>query len=255
MLSLHLTQLSSRTLVIDSLLLLFIIVSPVKFVLAGLFCVASAGMLQKKSIFAAMKITSIIRVVAVAAIVVAHCVATRLSAESFVRIDKTRLTLTLMTTDGDTLAHYPIACGRGYGQKLRQGDLRTPEGIFTIVSFTDASEWGHDFHDGLGYIRHAYGAWFIRLSAGNGIGIHGTHDPNSIGLRATEGCIRLRNDDLLALKPKLRRGMRVEILPERFEVIPCPPLVATAGALDATRIAASVREAMLGRISPVANRR
>ena len=225
--------------------------SPVKFVLAGLFCVASAGILQKKSIFAAMEITRIIRVAAIVATVAAHCVATRLSAEPFVRIDKTRLTLTLLTADGDTLAHYPIACGRGYGPKLRQGDLRTPEGIFAIVSFTDASEWGHDFHDGLGYIRHAYGAWFIRLSAGNGIGIHGTHDPNSIGLRATEGCIRLRNDDLLVLKPKLRRGMRVEILPERFDTIPCPPLVATAEALDATRIAARVREAMLVRISPV----
>jgi hypothetical protein len=29
-----------------------------------------------------------------------------------------------------------------------------------------------------------------------GIGIHGTHDDNSIRTRATEGCIRLKNEDL-----------------------------------------------------------
>ena len=150
-----------------------------------------------------------------------------LAAETFVRIDKTRLTLTLLA-DGDTLAHHHISCGRGYGHKQRQGDLRTPEGTFTIVSFTDAREWGHDFRDGKGFIPHAYGPWFIRLSAGNGIGIHGTHDPASIGLRATEGCIRLRNEELAKLKPLLRRGMRVEILPERFETIPCPEIVPLA---------------------------
>lgn len=150
-----------------------------------------------------------------------------LAAETFVRIDKTRLTLTLLS-DGDTLAHHRISCGRGYGHKQRQGDLRTPEGWFTIVSFTDAREWGHDFHDGKGFIPHAYGPWFIRLSAGNGIGIHGTHDPESIGLRATEGCIRLRNEELARLKPLLHRGMRVQILPERFETIPCPAIVPLA---------------------------
>ena len=138
-------------------------------------------------------------------------------------IDKNRMTLTLYA-QGDTLMHFPVSCGRGYGHKQKQGDMRTPEGTFRITQITDASAWGHDFGDGLGYIPHAYGPWFIRLSAGNGIGIHGTHDPASMGLRASEGCIRLRNEDLLKLRPRLYRGLEVTILPDSFPLVPAPTL-------------------------------
>ncbi|MDD6850571.1 MAG: L,D-transpeptidase [Veillonellaceae bacterium] len=34
----------------------------------------------------------------------------------------------------------------------------------------------------------------------DGIGIHGTHDPNSIGTNASEGCIRMYNQDVAELK-------------------------------------------------------
>ncbi len=136
-------------------------------------------------------------------------------------IDKDRMTLT-MTQDGDTLMHCPISCGRGWGPKQQDGDMRTPEGDYRIVSVTDSRSWGHDFGDGQGYIRHAYGPWFVRLNAGYGIGIHGTHDPASMGLRASEGCIRLRNDDLLTLYPYLYVGMPVRILPDTFQPLPAP---------------------------------
>ena len=46
-----------------------------------------------------------------------------------------------------------------------------------------------------------------------GIGIHGTHKPESIGTRDTEGCIRLHNDDLRQLVGHVRVGMTVVILP------------------------------------------
>ena len=60
----------------------------------------------------------------------------------------------------------------------------------------------------------AYGPYFIRLLTPphRGIGIHGTHAPESIGTRATEGCIRMNNDDLRELRPYVEVGMKVEIL-------------------------------------------
>lgn len=124
----------------------------------------------------------------------------------------------------DTIAIFPISCGRGFGNKQKEGDMRTPEGSFRITGIVDSSDWGHDFHDGKGYIRHAYGPWFMRLSSGRGIGIHGTHDPASMGLRASEGCIRLRNEDLVRLKSLVKRGTRVEILCDKGTVIEMPPL-------------------------------
>ncbi|MCR5176958.1 MAG: L,D-transpeptidase, partial [Anaerovibrio sp.] len=64
-----------------------------------------------------------------------------------------------------------------------------------------AGDWTHDFGDGKGEIPGAYGKWFISLNTGwDGIGIHGTHDPASVGTNASEGCIRLRNHDLEELK-------------------------------------------------------
>lgn len=55
----------------------------------------------------------------------------------------------------------------------------------------------------------AYGPWFFRLNVPNfrGIGIHGTCKPETIETRDSEGCIRLLNDDLVALKSFIRIGM------------------------------------------------
>ena len=45
------------------------------------------------------------------------------------------------------------------------------------------------------------------------MGIHGTHTPECIGTRSTEGCIRMRNEDLDALHASVKEGMRVIIEP------------------------------------------
>ncbi|MBM3418961.1 MAG: L,D-transpeptidase, partial [Bacteroidetes bacterium] len=46
-----------------------------------------------------------------------------------------------------------------------------------------------------------------------GIGIHGTHLPNVIGSRASHGCIRMKNEDLLSLRATIRPGVPVIIVP------------------------------------------
>ena len=60
-------------------------------------------------------------------------------------------------------AVYPIACGRALGNKEKPGDMKTPEGLFSVQQIQDASAWTHDFGDGKGEIRGAYGSHFIRL--------------------------------------------------------------------------------------------
>lgn len=128
-------------------------------------------------------------------------------------ISKQSMTLTLFDTDERIICRFPIACGRNPGNKSRVGDMKTPEGDFTVQQIQPASTWTHDFGDGKGVIEGCYGNWFIRLKTPphTGIGIHGTHDPSSIGTRATEGCIRLHNADLDSLKPMVRIGMPVRI--------------------------------------------
>lgn len=132
----------------------------------------------------------------------------------WIRIVKSRHTM-YVYDGGALLRSYPIAVGENTGDKQKVGDRRTPEGTFEVQQMQKSDYWVHDFGDGKGPIEGAYGPWFIRLRAGpwKGIGIHGTHDPSSIGKNVTEGCIRLTNENLRELKPKITLGMKVVIEP------------------------------------------
>lgn len=133
----------------------------------------------------------------------------------YIHIDKQTMTLTLYNADGTPRAVFGVATGKGYGNKQRRGDMRTPEGYFRISQIQDASSWTHDFGDGLGVIEGAYGPWFLRLETPgfSGIGIHGTHKPQSIGTRDSEGCIRLLNQNVDSLRHMVRVGTPVIITP------------------------------------------
>lgn len=111
----------------------------------------------------------------------------------------------------EAVCSYPIAVAKKTGDKQYIGDNRTPTswgsaaaipfyytgaavGVpsaqvpFRIEEICPAHYWTHDFGDGKGVIEGAYGPWFLSLDTGwIGIGIHGTHDPASIGTMASEG--------------------------------------------------------------------
>jgi murein L,D-transpeptidase YafK len=140
----------------------------------------------------------------------------------FIVIDKPALNLSVYENqDGDTvlIARYPVCVGLNYGQKQKKGDMKTPESTFekpfTITQIQDASKWKHDFGDGRGEIL-SYGNWFMRLKTPgfSGIGIHGsTNNESSVPGRGSEGCIRLRDDDLDILKENYAFvGMTVVVL-------------------------------------------
>lgn len=143
-----------------------------------------------------------------------HDIRTTPSQKNHIVVDKIAHTLTLFRSN-EFVRQFDIAVGKGHGNKSRSGDFRTPEGTFPVVQFHDASSWVHDFGDGKGIIEGAYGPIFIRLDTTpwRGIGIHGTHDPKSIGTDATEGCIRMHNDELVELTNMIDLDTTVTILP------------------------------------------
>lgn len=136
-------------------------------------------------------------------------------AERHIVVDKSKLRLYVI--DGrDTVFKAPVSVGVNFGNKTRRGDHKTPEGTFTIWMIQDSHKWPHDFHDGKGVQKGAYGPWFFRLKTPKWttIGIHGTCYPETVGTRASEGCVRLRNEDLLKLKEYVFKGMKVTITPD-----------------------------------------
>ena len=134
-------------------------------------------------------------------------------------ISKQDMTLSIIGKGGTIIETFPIACAINKGNKQRRGDNKTPEGTFKVNQILDGTYMTHDFGDGKGPIRGCYGPWFFRLAVPGftKIGIHGTHLPESIGTRCTEGCIRLRNEDILKLKEYITIGMTVIILPDADE--------------------------------------
>lgn len=136
-----------------------------------------------------------------------------ISSNYIIYINKSDHKLSLVSYS-DTLLVADIACGKVLGNKRKKGDCRTPEGIFVVEEILCSADWAHDFHDGRGTIKGAYGPYFVRLTTPwRGIGIHGTHDESSIGTDATEGCIRLKNEVLQEFVRMIHIGDSVIIFP------------------------------------------
>jgi hypothetical protein len=134
----------------------------------------------------------------------------------FIVVDKPSLTLTLVDASGYPIKEYGCALARNFGPKQVRGDNKTPEGAFKINELLNARGLSHDFGDGKGPVKDAYGPWFLRLDVPGfrDIGIHGSPFPESIGTRVTEGCVRLRNEDITDLKSRVKLGTWVIITPE-----------------------------------------
>lgn len=125
------------------------------------------------------------------------------------------------------VARYDCCFALKKGNKERQGDMRTPhctmKAPFSISQIVDASTWSHDFGDGRGSIK-SYGDYFLRLvtPGHKGIGIHGsTNNRESVPGRASEGCIRLKDEDIIDLRKNYAFvGMKVVIKAENIDDLP-----------------------------------
>lgn len=93
--------------------------------------------------------------------------------------------------DGVIIKEYPIATGKE--------ETPTPLGTFTIIN-KQLDPGG------------PYGTRWLGLSK-KGYGIHGTNDPSSIGTAASNGCIRMFNEDIEELFDITNTGTVVRILP------------------------------------------
>jgi len=136
------------------------------------------------------------------------------SSGEWLYIDKGKMQMTLFSAGNKPLMVFPVGIGMTAGNKRSAYDGRTPEGDdFTVQRIQNFSHVTFDYQDGKGPV-YAYGPWFFRLKTGwKSIGIHGTDRPWTIGKRDSHGCIRMYNEDLVKLKPRVYVGMKVVIVP------------------------------------------
>jgi murein L,D-transpeptidase YafK len=116
------------------------------------------------------------------------------------------------------VADYYISSGKNGAEKLRQGDKKTPIGVYFVTANLPRKKLT-DFY-GSGAFPISYpNEWDKRQGRnGHGIWLHGTpSDTYSRPPRASDGCVVLTNQDLDAIADKLQVGMTPVVITGEME--------------------------------------
>ncbi len=141
-----------------------------------------------------------------------------------VLISKSRFELKIIDSTGEWIVTYPVVFGnKDQGDKMMEGDKRTPEGIFHIQNKRKHAKWNRFLQIDYPtvesyrkfYQRKASGLIPASARIGGAIGIHGTwpHEDYAIDQYQnwTEGCISTKNGYIEEIFDLLPVGTRVEI--------------------------------------------
>ena len=132
------------------------------------------------------------------------------------------------------VADYYISTGKRSGEKTREGDEKTPVGVYHVTASLPRNKLS-DFY-GSGAFPISYpNEWDKRHGRnGHGIWLHGTpSDTYSRAPRASNGCVVLANADLDALSKKLQIGLTPVIISEQVEWLSLDDWNAERNALNA----------------------
>jgi len=151
-------------------------------------------------------------------------VASRLGAQTETKVDrivveKSKRTLKLM--DGaKILKMYKVALGgQPVGPKDRQGDHKTPEGIYSVDAKNPKSQFYKALHISYPNQADRTNARKLGVSPGGDVEIHGLGSKwGWLGAKHrltdwTDGCIALTNEEIDEIYPLVKVGTRVEIRP------------------------------------------
>ncbi|MDM8347433.1 L,D-transpeptidase family protein [Pseudomonas sp. sp1636] len=121
---------------------------------------------------------------------------------------------------GETLKSYRISLGKqASGAKRREGDQRTPEGLYWIDWRKTSEKYQLSLHISYPNARDQAHAREQGVTPGGMIMIHGTPQDEEYPewffhtLDWTEGCIALKNDDMREIWKLVKDGTLIEIRP------------------------------------------
>ncbi len=116
---------------------------------------------------------------------------------------------------------YYVSSGKNGAQKTREGDMKTPIGVYYVTSSLPRAKLP-DFYGSGAYPISYPNEWDRRMGRnGHGIWLHGTpSNTYSRAPRASDGCVVLSNSDLESLAPDLQIGLTPVIISEGVEWAP-----------------------------------
>jgi murein L,D-transpeptidase YafK len=126
----------------------------------------------------------------------------------------------VLLSQGKELRSYKIALGREpIGPKARQGDHRTPEGVYILDSRNPNSRFYKAFHISYPNSKDIAAARGLGVSAGGDIMLHGLpKDYVWVGKAHalddwTDGCVAVTNEEMDEIWKLVRVGTPIEIKP------------------------------------------
>ena len=132
------------------------------------------------------------------------------------------------------VADYYISIGKRGGEKTREGDERTPVGVYHVTASLPRNKLS-DFYGSGAFPINYPNEWDKRHGRnGSGIWLHGSpSDTYSRAPRASNGCVVLANADLDALSNKMQIGLTPVIISEQVEWLSLDDWNAERNALNA----------------------
>ncbi len=143
-------------------------------------------------------------------------------------VDASKYTLYVFENDNGRpryIADYYTTIGRNGTEKLREGDKKTPLGVYHVTGNLQrdylVKTYGNQstlYGDGAFPLNYP-NAWDRRLGRnGHGIWLHGVpHDTYSRPPQASDGCVALTNEDLLAIGKHVQVGITPVIISPKVE--------------------------------------
>ena len=158
-------------------------------------------------------------------------------------VDSRRSRLYVFQNDGGRprlVADYYVTLGKNGVEKTREGDQKTPLGVYHVTANLPRQKLT-DFYGSGAFPINYPNAWDKKLGRnGYGIWLHGTpSDTYSRPPRASDGCIVLANSDLDTVARTMQVGLTPVVIADELEWVPAATLEAErkglADALDAWR--------------------
>jgi murein L,D-transpeptidase YafK len=173
---------------------------------------------MNKKLSAVSVISSVFVLLSLSCICSEPAQASLLKADKVVVIKGERLMMLLK--NGEILKTYKVALGRNpVGQKMRQGDKKTPEGTYYLDWRTDHSKFHRALHISYPNAADIRKARALGVSPGSSVMIHGLPDGfGDLGemhrtIDWTKGCIALTNEEIDEIWRLVPVGTPIEIKP------------------------------------------
>jgi len=150
-------------------------------------------------------------------------------------VDTAKSTLYLFENRDGTpryVSDYYITVGKNGTNKSREGDKKTPLGVYHVTSRLPQAQVGEFYGSGAFPLSYP-NEWDERQGRnGHGIWLHGTpRDTYSRPPRASDGCVVLTNEDLDDLAKHLQIGITPVLIAQDIEWVDAPVTIGLRAAL------------------------